>query len=234
MKSILSVILLFFVLSVSAQKIPELGFFVGKSNYNGELNPTNQFSNDAGSLAIGGIFRYNLNPRYALKASLLISEIKGDDRIADLEFGGMRKASFESNLLELSGQIEFNFMEYEMGQRSRAFSPFIFVGLAAFRYNPTTIQDEEKIRSSNDEDNSWGVALPFGVGIKVNLIRRLGLSAEWGFRKSGKDDLDGLPNTNIERLFFENGKEYDNDWYSVIGFSLNYRLTKKNSCPSNF
>lgn len=234
MKYIISAILIFTCCTLFSQKIPELGFFVGKGNYNGELNPTNQFSNESGSIALGGIFRYNLNPRYALKGSALFTEIKGNDAIADLDFGQMRKASFESNLLELSGQIEFNFMEYEIGDHSRAFSPFIFVGLSAFRYNPTTIQDEEVIRSSSDEDNTWAFALPFGVGLKVNLLKRLGLSAEWGFRKTGKDDLDGLPNTNLERLLYENGKDYDNDWYSVIGVSLNYRLTKKNSCPSNF
>lgn len=235
MKYIIGAFLSLLFLSAEAQKkIPELGIFIGRGNYNGELNPTNQFNSESGALAVGGVFRYNLNPRYALKASLLFSEIKGNDEIADLEFGQMRKASFESNLIELSGQIEFNFMEYEIGERSKAFSPFIFVGLSAFRYNPTTIQDDEELRSSNDEDNTWGVSLPFGVGMKLNLISRLGLSAEWGFRKTGKDDLDGLPNTNLDRVFFENGKEYDNDWYSFIGVSLNYRLTRKNSCPSNF
>ncbi len=234
MKHIISAILILASGLLFSQKITELGLFVGKGNYNGELNPTNQFSNESGSLAIGGVFRYNLNPRYALKGSVLLTEIKGNDEIADLVFGQMRKASFESNLLEISGQIEFNFMEYEIGEQSRGFSPFIFVGLSAFRYNPTTIQDEEFIRSSSDEDNTWALALPFGIGVKVNLLKRLGLSAEWGFRKTGKDNLDGLPNTNLERLLYENGKDYDNDWYSLIGVSLNYRLTKKNSCPSNF
>tara|TARA_R110002049_G_scaffold25788_2_gene90133 strand:+ start:6853 stop:7557 length:705 start_codon:yes stop_codon:yes gene_type:complete len=234
MKYIISVILFTTFFSASAQKFSELGIFVGKGNYNGELNPTQQFSTSSGSLAIGGVYRYNLNPRYALKGSLIFTEIKGNDEIADLEFGRMRKASFESNLLELSGQIEFNFMEYELGERTRAFSPFIFVGLSTFRYNPTTVQDEEEIRASSEEDNSWGIAVPFGIGFKVSLLNRLGLSAEWGFRKTGRDDLDGLPNTNLDRLEFENGKDYDNDWFSIIGVSLNYRLNKKNSCPSNF
>ncbi len=235
MKYIFSVLFIGLFFSATGQKkVPELGIFVGKGNYNGELNPTQQFSNESGSLAIGGVFRYNLNPRYALKASVLFTEIKGSDEIADLEFGQMRKASFESNLLELSGQIEFNFLEYEIGNSTRAFSPYLFVGVSTFRYNPTTVQDEEEIRSASEEDNTWGVALPFGIGMKVNLFGRLGLSAEWGFRKTGKDDMDGLPTINPERLLFENAKSYDNDWYSIIGASLNYRLTKKNSCPSNF
>ncbi|MBR9832045.1 PorT family protein [bacterium] len=232
MKYFFSVFLLLLSVFCNGQKIPEMGILLGKGNYNGELNPTQQFSSDGGGLAFGGVFRYNLNPRYALKATAIYTKIRGNDDIADLEFGQIRNAEFESNLLELSTQIEFNFMKYTIGDWSQPFSPFLFVGLSAFQYDPQTTQDGVDVRS--EDIKQWGVAIPFGVGFKVNLFSRFGLSAEWGFRKTGRDNIDGLINNNLELPDFENGKDYDNDWYSIIGVSLNYRLTKKNVCPSNF
>lgn len=210
----------------------EFGFFVGLANYNGELNPEKFMTTDAGGLHFAALYRYNLNKRYALKGMLGLGSLKGNDAIADLEFGQQRIAEFESQLLEFTGQIEFNFMEYELGNPSYPFSPYIFVGFSTFRYNPETLQDGSVIRPSDDP--IWSVAVPFGVGFKLNLFGRLGMSAEWGFRKTFVDDIDGLPNQNKRRLSYENGKDYDNDWYSIVGISLNYRLTKRSFCPSNF
>jgi hypothetical protein len=232
MKYFLGVILLISSYTLSAQKIPEMGILLGKGNYNGELNPSKQFSADGGGIAFGGVFRYNLNPRYALKATAIYTKIRGNDEIANLEFGQIRNAEFESNLLEFSTQIEFNFMKYTIGDWSQPFSPFLFVGLSAFQYNPQTTINGINVRS--EDIKQWGLSLPFGVGMKVNLAGRFGLSAEWGFRKTGRDNIDGLINNNIDLPEFENGKEYDNDWYSILGVSLNYRLSKKNVCPSNF
>jgi len=232
MKYLISVFLILSSFFCSAQKISEMGILLGKGNYNGELNPSKQFSTDGGGLAFGGIYRYNLNPRYAIKATAIYTKIRGNDNIADLEFGQQRVVEFQSNLLEFSSQIEFNFMKYQIGDWSQPFSPFIFVGISAFQYNPKTTQNGLNVRTSDIKQ--WGLAMPFGVGFKVNLISRFGLSAEWGFRKTGRDNIDGLINNNPEYPEFENGKDYDNDWYSVLGVSLNYRLTKKNVCPSNF
>jgi len=46
MKYFFSFFLLLLSVFCNGQKIPEMGILLGKGNYNGELNPTQQFSSD--------------------------------------------------------------------------------------------------------------------------------------------------------------------------------------------
>lgn len=222
-------------LSFSQKKIPkttELGIFLGRSYYLGELNPKTHIGNDIGSFAFGALFKYNLNRRYSLRAGLNFGGIHADDENVDLPFNQYRKASFESRLTEGHVLLEFNFMPYELGNEQYAFSPYLFVGPAFYISNPDFEQETAFPVEENEEEeqaSNLNLSMPFGFGFKFNLSRRWGLSLEWGFRK-GSDDLDGLPNLLGES--FENGKDYDKDWYSFSGILITYKLSKKGPCPA--
>lgn len=216
-------------LSISAQKTAEFGLMLGRSYYLGEVNPKTHWGDGVGSLAYGAIFRYNLNKRYSLKLNLNRTTLEGDDEAREYSFNRNRKALFETRLTEIATTIEFNFLPYKVGERDKAFSPYLFVGPTYYWYNPsTTINGAEVVTEEAEESNGWAFA--FGPGIKLNIGRKMSLNLEWGFRKTANDLLDGLPNREFE--IFEQGKEYDDDWYVISGFMLTYKLTDEGPCPA--
>lgn len=216
--------------NVFAQKTLDGGIFVGRSYYLGELNPKTHVGNGVGNLVLGGLIRYNLNMRYSLRALVVRTKLTAEDQNVDFPFNDQRLGSFETNLSEISGVIEFNFFPYKLGDKKHWGTPYLFVGISYYSFRPRANFPTFGNPQPRDESGGNQLALPFGPGFKVNLTRKIALSAEWGFRRTGNDLLDGLEN-RVDDVF-ETGKNYDNDWFVVTGFSLTYRLTKVGSCPA--
>lgn len=212
-----------------AQKTAELGPMVGRSYYLGEINPETHVGNGVGSLSYGAVFRYNLNERWALKLNANRATLQAQDEAMDLEFNQARLAEFRTRVTEITGNIEFNFLPYRMGVKEKAFSPYLFTGISYYWYNPSTTVEGEGYGGAAGERGN-GLAFVVGPGIKANIGRKFSIAAEWGFRKTSVDDLDGLPN-RFNNLF-ELGKEYDNDWYVISGIMLTFKLTKEGPCPA--
>lgn len=228
-KASLILILILFGNSVFAQRTTEFGILLGRAYYLGELNPKTHWGDNVGSFAYGAVFRYNLNPRYSLKASFLRSKVSAEDQVTEFTFNNQfRKASFESTINDFSGQIEFNFMPYETGNRKAFFSPYVFLGISAYNANTST-NFEGSVQPNEEINDGIQWAFPFGPGFKLSLGQKVSLGFEWGFRKTPNDFIDGNPNRFSE--LFEFGKEYDKDWYVMSGFMLTYRLTRIGSCP---
>ena len=85
----------------------EIGVKAGISHYTGDLN-SNHFNFT--KPAAGIVIRRNIDRRFAVKAEILILNIKGDDRISDDTIQLNRGLHFRSSVQELSTQIEFNFL----------------------------------------------------------------------------------------------------------------------------
>ena len=229
---------MFLILGISAYaqkrapKTWEVGIFLGRSYYSGELNPRTHIGNGIGNFAFGALGRYNLNRRYSLRGGVNFGGLNAEDENVDLPFNQFRMARFESRFTEAHILLEFNFMPYELGEKKFPFSPYLYVGPGILFNNVDFYQESvASIKKEKDQENSSStrLTLPFGFGFKLNLGERFGLSAEWGFRKAG-DKIDGLPN-ELENKY-QNGKSYNKDWYSVAGIILTYRLSKKPICPA--
>ncbi|MEX2380002.1 MAG: DUF6089 family protein [Vicingaceae bacterium] len=232
MRKLKLLILSIFILlaySIQAQKTAELGVLLGRSYYLGELNPDTHYGNETGSLTYGAVFRYNLNMRYSLKATLSQTTLQAEDINNDLLFNQARKAEFENQITELATSIEFNFLPYVMGDKERFFSPYLFVGLNLFRSSPETFINGVELEGETVDDKTL-MAYSFGPGFKLNLGSRFSLAFEWGFRKTGNDHIDGLPNFINDT--YELGKDYDNDWFVSSIFMLTYRITDLGVCPA--
>lgn len=228
-KRFFSIVLFLVGLFTFGQKTTEFGPLLGRAYYLGELNPKTHWGNNVGSFAYGAVLRYNLNPRYSLKASYIRTKVSAEDKVTPFPFNNrFRKASFNSTINDFSGQIEFNFMPYETGSKDFFFSPYVFIGVSAYTTN--TSSEFEGVVQPNQENNDglqW--AFPFGPGFKLSLGGKVSLAFEWGFRKTSNDFIDGNPNRFNE--IYEFGKEYDDDWYVMSGFMLTYRLTRIGPCP---
>lgn len=130
MRNLLTIPLLFIVLSSSAQL--ELGVFGGGSFYMGDLNPSIPFLQT--KPAFGVLSRYNFNSRWVAKVNLYQGNIAGDDEISG--FLPERKLPFESGITEFGGVMEFHFLPYFNGSMRNFYTPYLFGGMAVLIHRP--------------------------------------------------------------------------------------------------
>ena len=203
-----------FILSFSSYaQTHEIGFFGGVSYYMGDLTPTH-FSMPG--VNVGVSYRYNLNRRFAVRIAGHFGQIAGDSK-NDTKKKQYKNLSFHSNIFEMEMGMEINFLEYEPGSKNHRFTPYIYGGLAVFSFNPKTyyLGEEYELQPLGTEgqgltaypDNKpyklASFAIPFGIGLKWSVSRRVSLGLEWGLRKTFTDYLDdvstGYPDPTVLR-----------------------------------
>ncbi len=87
----------------SFAQINELGVFLGGSNYIGDIGSTRYiWPND---YAIGGIYKWNMNPHFTIRATYTYAKISGDDAKSGNSFREARGLAFSNSLHELAGGI---------------------------------------------------------------------------------------------------------------------------------
>ena len=259
-------------LAQPVQKSSELGLFLGGSYYIGDLNPLghfNQFTKPAGGI----VFRYNFNSRLAARANAFIGAIEGQDSFSNSPAQHQRNLHFKSDIYELSAQLEFNFLDYKIGDDRQLFSPYVFFGLAGFKFNPQAQLNDNWVDLQPLGTEGQGlpngatkrkykrvdVAIPFGIGIKANLSKNIGISIEWGMRKTFTDYLDDVskryydpailaarrgaatallsdPSIGTDPNFSNVGRQRGNpttkDWYTFAGIAVTVKLKQKGKkCP---
>lgn len=187
----------------------EIGACVGATFYLGELNPSKLFAQS--HIAGGIVYRYNLSPRWAIKADFLFGKVSGSD--AQTNDGYERNLSFYSPITEFSVVGELNFLKLYNSVGKNHFAPYIFAGLTLFSFDPmTTYRDGTVYELQSLGTEGQGLegmpkkyslthfAIPFGIGLRVNIGKYVCLGAEWGFRYTFTDYLDDV-----------GGRYYDND-----------------------
>lgn len=246
-KYLVALLLACVFLASNAQKI-ELGAVGGGAYYMGDLNPGKPF--ELVQPAYGLVYRYNFNNRVAVKANFIKGLVSGDDLLT--KYREERGINFESDIYELAVMMEFNFFDYFTGSSHNYVSPYIFGGIGAFMYNPQATYGgtQYSLRELQTEGNSYSqfaVAFPFGIGVKYSLTNTIGLTLEWGMRKTTTDYLDDVSATyTAQALGFDidlnpqpaapfdpsgnyregmqRGNSKDNDWYSFAGLSVVFRI----------
>lgn len=196
----------FLMPSASAQR-SEFGALGGCTFYLGDLNQARLFKDvhPAG----GFMFRYNITPRWAVKADFLFGKISSSDVGTDHT---LRNLSFSSPLTEFSAEAELNFMKLYNQTGKNRFSPYIFAGITLFSFNPRAelngvsydLQslgtEGQGLEGGPDKRYSLtSVAIPFGIGVKFTMGRHFSIGAEWGFRYTFSDYLD-----DVSGLYYDN------------------------------
>lgn len=249
----------------SFRRYSELGPTGGMSYYMGELNPGTPFFM---ALPGGGlVFRHSSSDRWTWRVQALYLQIQASDAESKVASQELRNLSFRSAVWEFSPILEFNFFPYEVGNSTTPATPYVFGGFALFRYNPKTefMGKDVELQPLGTEGqgtaayadrkmyNLTSVSLPFGMGVKFHAFGRLGVSIEWGLRKTFTDYLDDVSTTyadpdvlyathgvqsalladrsliqpgeyNVDR---QRGNPSNKDWYSFAGITLSYKLMKK-------
>jgi hypothetical protein len=213
MKRIIACVLVFAGLTtLRAQQTNEIGIFLGGSYYTGDLNPSGHL-NSLTRPAAGLVYRHTFNPRLAVAGSALFGSIQGIDARSSSFEQQQRNLSFRSPIYELAGRGEFNFIEYKIGDERHQFTPFMFLGVALYNFNPKASYGNQwvPLQPLKTEGQSKGymrtqVSIPFGAGIKANMAKRIGLVIEWGLRKTFTDYLDDVSTVYASpSTLFENG-----------------------------
>lgn len=242
-KSLVVLLLCCLAMALKAQRT-EIGVTGGGSFYMGDLNPKKPF--ELTQPAYGIVYRYNFNNRVALKGNLIKANVRGDDLITG--YREERGINFASDIYELAVMMEFNFFEYFTGASFNFVSPYLFGGVGVFTYNPkaTYADVTYNLRELETEGVNYSllgtdlpaiaVCMPFGVGLKYSIGRVVGLTFEWGMRKTTTDYLDDVSTAYITQNGapfdptgnyspgMQRGNSKDNDWYSFAGASIVFRI----------
>lgn len=208
MRKLLFALLLVLTCGTSAKaQYSEVGLLGGISFYMGDLNPDMPFKDVRPA---GGLFyRYNFNDRFSIRAAAHIGYIVGYDANSTDPAQLERNLSFESWLFDFSVTGEFNFFRYAPGDMRHWITPFLFGGISVFKFNPRAELNGEmwELQPLGTEGQGttfypdrqkyslFNAAIPFGLGLKVNLSKTFSVGLEWGMRYTFTDYLDDVSTT---------------------------------------
>jgi len=199
--------------------------------------------------SLGLLYRYNINPFMGFRLNLSLARVGASDHIADEQYKLDRDKQFGNRIYEGSLVYEYNFLDINDDQYF-AHSPYMFFGIGLANYQVAKYGLKTEQRDGQEEINSLvsiskrenSFVLPFGVGYKVKFLYNWVLSAEVGFRYTGKDNLDfNKPDFTNELLDKANalkqegnyklqdeidkrihGNLSNKDWYVLSGLTLTY------------
>ncbi len=146
------------------------------------------------SSAVKFAVRYQRTQAFAYRGQVSIGRISGsglNNPGPNLDFN---TDSFKSAIVEMSGIVDYNFLDYQSDRKVRNWSPYIYGGLSYLFVNP------KGGLISGLPFFTW--AVPYGVGVKYQLTPRLGLQWEFGSSKTFTDVLDNAPSDILDRSHF--------------------------------
>ena len=187
-------------------QIWEFGIWGGAANYIGDIRPAVTESYNIFSPAFGIFNRINFHKRFAIKTGFNYGIIRGDDQYGSSPFERSRNLSFHSEIFEVATQLEFNFFNYVLRSNKYYFSPYLFVGIAGFHFNPKADLNGETYElqplgtegqlypgaSGNEPYKLYQLSIPYGGGFKYNLSKNFTLCFEIGYRGTFTDYLDDI------------------------------------------
>jgi hypothetical protein len=202
---------------VCAQRNANFGLIGGVSYYMGDINPSRHFYNP--SYALGAIYRVNINPRWAVRGNAYYTTLSG----SDLDFPELlhpdrpyEPVTFSTTLLDANVQGEFNFLPFTPNLGKFNYTPYVSAGLGF------------SMILASDQGAVHHLTLPFGIGAKLNISKKISTGIEWSFRKAFTDLIDGQENpTGVQSLI------HNNDWYSYLGVFITYKFFNYvTDCPA--
>ncbi len=245
--------------SAKAQNL-ELGIFGGGSYYVGEMNLGTPFVETQPAFGVSA--RYSKNSRWSYRLSYTRGKVQGSEAITGDVGSGL---NFETSINDFALVAEFSFWEYFTGSKNNFYSPYIFAGLGFFTFNPKSTDGVDLQPLGTEGQNigfdgrspykKWSVSIPFGIGFKYSLSKRVGLNLEWSLRKTFTDYVDDVsktyyrdgttinPDVSAEiysdptmnhQPYMERGDEKNFDWVSYAGVTISYKfdLYSKKRCDN--
>ncbi len=236
----------------------------GTSTYYGELKNDGLGLDTKLNFEAG--IEYKLNPRFSPKVMLTYFRLIGDDALADDGSRKRRNLSFKSDNIELSAVAMFQlFEDPQRYYQRRPINFYGFIGIGLLWFNPKAIMpdtdwngnplpDAGKVTSLKQYQtegvrySSFGVVLPFGLGIRFRMNPWINISIDGGYRKTFTDYLDDVSTVhpgiasfsdpaaaalsdrrheldlNDKPTGFQRGNPDDKDGYFIMNVKVEYYL----------
>ena len=186
----------------------EFGFMLGGTNYSGDLLPRYSLKTLRPAGAI--FYRHNYpNEVSVLRMNLMVGQLEASEEMIDEPLRQARQLSFNSGIIELSGIYEYDFFNFRDLKDIYYTSPYLFGGLGL----GVTFEGKAHL------------VIPFGVGVKFSVAKKLNLGIEFGARKTFTDKLDQIQVDDASLL-----SSYKNDWYYFTGLTFS-KTVYKQVCP---
>lgn len=254
----------------ASSQIIEVGGSVGLSYYMGDINPKIPFVQS--KLGWGALVRYYDGTRWAFRLAYSNLQLECNDKATG--YRPERGLSFKNNVHDISLIAEFNFLDYFTGSKRNGLSPYIFGGISVLFFDVKNadgislhdkMTDVESYQINKDSDvvnnvpnkSKTSVSIPFGIGVKYSLSRKLGVAMEWRWHYTFTDWLDDChgyyptykkgddvaqysdptgfaadDEENNDYPYIQRGNSEDNDWYGYLNVSMVYKfnLPKGKDC----
>lgn len=236
-----------FSVNIFAQKW-EIGAGAGVCQYKGDIMPNYKiFVVRPG----GSVFaRMNVSRSISLKAQGMYGGVTGNDKFMRSDpYHQGRAYSFNATIAEVSGQIEYNFLNFRTtnARTVKNWTPYVFGG-----YGGATVNTKAQRKSTNNPvftTKSSPNFISLGIGIKKQWKSQWNWGVEFGTRWISDDFLESVgyypdgtyKNTNSSTLptltfpyTFEKNQvpgTSAKDMYYYTNFSISY-LFYKVHCPN--
>lgn len=207
MKSIsLRLLSLFMLTSVmaKAQSNSELSFGAGIASYYGDLVQSSPFFREPNyAFSLG--YQYYFSPHWSVRGDFSVLKVGAKDSKNKREDLKARNLSFKSGMWELSAEGQYDLYDVLGGEHK--FSPYAFLGVGVFHFNPYTTDrygNKVYLRNKGTEGQETSqypdrklykqtlLNLPFGIGVKYAINDRLVIALEAKYRYIDTDYLDDV------------------------------------------
>ncbi len=189
--------------SINGQNL-EAGFFLGASNYQGDLQPTHFLFGES-KVAFGGFIKYPILDYLTLRASVTKGTISGEDLNSNVGTNRRRRnLNFRSDILDFGLQAEFHPLTIIYGEK-KIISPYLMGGINGFTFNPEAFYVDRFYAlaplgtegqflegSGVSPYKRFQVSIPAGIGIELKVSDYNTIGLEFGIRKTFTDYLDDV------------------------------------------
>lgn len=201
----------------------EIGIHGGGSNYIGDVGT--KYFISPNSHVVGLFYRLNYNNRYAFRAGVNVSVIKGSDLQTDDLSRFRRQFQFENPIQELYAGMELNFVSFDVANGYKEFSPYLFYGVGYMRHQLFYISpNTPNLPTVNPYGHKFNFVFPVALGVKYKPSERVVAGLELGVRYTLTDNIDGsdpIPDLSNQNGF-KFGNAGNNDFYIFTGITISF------------
>ena len=185
-----------------------IGLFVGKMNYQGDLNP-NSFTFARSKFTTAVTVRQSLNRWISFKGGFAIGSIEAADKY-NRDYLKPRNLSFFTTIKEASLGMEASLLDLS----TTRFTPYVSGSVSVFHFNPWAHDDNgEKVFLQPLSTEGQGLAqfpkqkvyklnqfaVGFGVGARYAISNNINIGVEFSQRKTFTDYLDDVSSMYVDR-----------------------------------
>ena len=211
-KTLLAIFFCLFLTNLSLRAQNEnkgtwLGLFVGKMNYQGDLNPSSfKFSNSKTTAAV--TIRQSINRWLSLKGGFAIGSLEAADRY-NRDYLKPRNLSFYTTIREASFSIETSLLDLS----TTHFTPYVYGSVSLYHFNPWAYDNDGKkvfLQPLSTEGQGLSqfpkqkpykltqLALGFGGGARYAINDNMNIGVEFSQRKTFTDYLDDVSSIYVD------------------------------------